>query len=193
MGFFSSLSSLFGFLGRKQMNIIVVGLDNSGKTTILNQLKAPETRAAHVVPTVGYSMSTFTNENFLFNAFDMSGQSKYRTVWESYYSKCHAIMFVVDSSDRLRMAVARDELWILLDHKDINTKKVPILVLANKMDEKDAMTSAEITASLGLDVIRGHHWGIFSTCALTGAGLDKAMEWLAKEMKQYMETYPEYC
>lgn len=49
---------------------------------------------------------------------------KYRNLWESYYASAQAIVFVVDSADRLRMSVARDELWMLLDHKDISSKSV---------------------------------------------------------------------
>ncbi|PAV68942.1 hypothetical protein WR25_02142 [Diploscapter pachys] len=121
MGFFSSLSQLLG-LGKKQVNVVVIGLDNSGKTTILNHLKTPDTRVAQIVPTVGYAMTNFATENFSFNAFDMAGAGKYRNLWESYYASAQAIVFVVDSADRLRMSVARDELWMLLDHKDISSK-----------------------------------------------------------------------
>ncbi|CAB3403544.1 unnamed protein product [Caenorhabditis bovis] len=187
MGFFSSLSSLFG-LGKKQVHVVVVGLDNSGKTTILNQLKTPETRTAQIVPTVGFNVSNVQTGNLVINAFDMAGQAKYRSMWESYYSTAQGIVFVVDSSDKLRMPLARDELWMIMDHKDIAHKPVPILVLANKMDEPEAMTSAEISVSLGLEVIRGHHWTIQSTCALNGVGLDKAMQWLSSEILIYLET-----
>ena len=44
----------------------------------------------------------------------MSGQGRYRNLWEHYYRDCQGIIFVVDSSDRLRMVVAKDELDMLL-------------------------------------------------------------------------------
>ncbi|EYC30575.1 hypothetical protein Y032_0005g2729 [Ancylostoma ceylanicum] len=187
MGFLSSLSQMLG-VGRRQVNVIVVGLDNSGKTTMLNYLRTPETRTTQIAPTVGYSVTNFVTENFSFTAFDMAGQGKYRNLWETYYVNSQAVIFVVDSADRLRMAVARDELWMILDHKDINGRQIPILVLANKMDAKDAMTSAEISTSLGLDLIRGHKWNIHATCALNGAGIQRALEWLSKEIKTYMDS-----
>lgn len=125
MGFFSSIGNFLGF-GKRNVNILVIGLDNSGKTTILNQLKSQEVQSMTIVPTVGYNVEKFTNANFTFTAFDMSGQSKYRNLWENYYKNVQGIIFVVDSVDRLRVAVARDELWILLDHKDVMHKKVSI-------------------------------------------------------------------
>ncbi|KAK6019309.1 ADP-ribosylation factor family protein [Ostertagia ostertagi] len=133
---------------------------------MLNYLRTPETRTSQIAPTVGYSVTNFTTESFSFTAFDMAGQGKYRNLWETYYLNAQAVIFVVDSADRLRVAVARDELWMILDHKDISGRPIPILVLANKMDAKDAMAAAEISTSLGLDLIRGHKWNIHATCAL---------------------------
>ncbi|KAE9416995.1 hypothetical protein Angca_004364 [Angiostrongylus cantonensis] len=187
MGFFSSLSQILG-VGRRQVSVIVVGLDNSGKTTMLNYLRTPETRMTQIAPTVGFSVANFITNNFNFTAFDMAGQGKYRNLWETYYVNSQAVIFVVDSADRLRMAVARDELWMILDHKDVAGRPVPILVLANKMDLKDAMTSAEISTSLGLDLIRGHKWNIHGICALNGAGIQRALEWLTKEIKSYLDS-----
>lgn len=46
----------------------------------------------------------------------MSGQSKYRTLWEHYYAQSEAIIFVVDAADDLRFAVAQNELQELLAH-----------------------------------------------------------------------------
>lgn len=37
----------------------------------------------------------------------MSGQGRYRSLWEHYYSDVEAIVFVLDSSDRIRMCVAK--------------------------------------------------------------------------------------
>ncbi|VDO90498.1 unnamed protein product [Haemonchus placei] len=187
MGFLSTLSQILG-VGRRQVNVIVVGLDNSGKTTMLNYLRTPETRTSQIAPTVGYSVTNFTTESFSFTAFDMAGQGKYRNLWETYYLNAQAVIFVVDSADRLRVAVARDELWMILDHKDISGRPIPILVLANKMDAKDAMAAAEMSTSLGLDLIRGHKWNIQATCALNGAGVQRAIEWLTKEIKAYLES-----
>uniref|UniRef100_A0A1I7ZK94 ADP-ribosylation factor-like protein 6 n=1 Tax=Steinernema glaseri TaxID=37863 RepID=A0A1I7ZK94_9BILA len=186
MGILSSIGSIFTSR-RKAVNILVLGLDNSGKTTIINKMKPSDTQVTQIVPTVGYSVDRFTAGNMLFSSFDMSGQSKYRNLWENYYSTCEGIAFVVDSNDRLRMAVARDELWMVLDHKDITSNKVPIIVFANKMDEKGAMTPTEVTKELGLDSIRDQNWTIVGTCALTGEGLQHGMEWLASNIRVHMD------
>lgn len=58
MGFFDKLAAFFG-LRKKEANIVVVGLDNSGKTTILNKLKPPEYQSHDIVPTVGFGVEKF--------------------------------------------------------------------------------------------------------------------------------------
>ena len=77
----------------------------------------------------------------------MSGQSRYRTLWERYYSDCHGVISVVDSSDTMRMSVANNELQMLLRHPEMErSSQVPILVLANKADLPNAMPSVQVRA-----------------------------------------------
>jgi len=52
-----------------------------------------------------------------FTMFDMSGQAKYRNLWEHYYTDTDAVIFVVDSADAVRMCVVKDELNTILAHK----------------------------------------------------------------------------
>jgi len=53
----------------------MVGLDNSGKTTIMNWMKPKKknTLITEVTPTISYNIDTFKKQNFDFTVFDMSG------------------------------------------------------------------------------------------------------------------------
>ena len=73
-----------GNLGSKKANTVVVGLDNSGKTTLINFLLP--TKQIEITPTVGFQTEKFKKNNIVFNIFDMSGQSQCRTIWEKYYA-----------------------------------------------------------------------------------------------------------
>lgn len=125
----------------------------------------------------------YYDRNVGFTAFDMSGQGKYRNLWEHYYKECQGIVFVVDSSDKLRMVVAKDELDILLQHPDIRLRKMPILFFANRMDAKDAMSSVKVSQVLGLERIMNKPWHISATNSATGEGLHEGVEWLATQIK----------
>jgi ADP-ribosylation factor-like protein 6 len=63
----------------------------------------------------------------------MSGQGRYRSLWEHYYTDVEAIIFVLDSTDRLRMCVAKEELIQLLSHEEIKKTRAPVLFFANKV------------------------------------------------------------
>ncbi len=78
-------------------------------------------------------MEEFAKNNLHFTVYDMSGQTRYRSLWEHYYSEVQAIIFVLDSTDRIRMCVAKEELDTLLNHPEIQHSPAPILLFANKV------------------------------------------------------------
>lgn len=45
----------------------------------------------------------------------------------------HAIIFVVDSSDKLRMVVAKEELDTLLNHEGTSLTKHPLILLCKRL------------------------------------------------------------
>ncbi|XP_065348628.1 ADP-ribosylation factor-like protein 6 isoform X1 [Cloeon dipterum] len=184
MGLLTKLMAILGF-NRREVNVLVVGLNNSGKSTLVNQLKPEEQRATEIVPTVGFNVEKFNNKNVGFTAFDMAGQGRYRELWEHHYKDCQGIIFVVDSSDGLRLVVARDELEALLDHQHIRSKRhLPILVFANKMDVRGALSAVQVSASLGLEKISNKPWHICASNAMTGEGLQEGIEWLTNQIRQ---------
>lgn len=160
MAFFTKLLTFLGFK-KREANILVVGLDNSGKTTIMNHFKPAEEKTNEIVPTVGFNVEKFKIKNLTFTAFDMSGQGRYRNLWEHYYKGVQGIIFVIDSSDSLRLVVAKDELEMMLKHPDIASKPaIPILFFANKMDLKESLSSVKISQTLGLDQLKNKAWHI---------------------------------
>ncbi|XP_066152078.1 ADP-ribosylation factor-like protein 6 isoform X1 [Euwallacea fornicatus] len=190
MGLFQKLATFLG-VRKKEVNVLVVGLNNSGKTTVVNSFKSEDDKVADIVPTVGFSVERFQNQNLAFTAFDMSGHGRYRDLWEHYYKDCHGIIFVIDSSDRLRLVVVKEELDLLLQHPDISRKKLPILFFTNKMDCKDALSSVKIAAALGLaglDKIMDKPWHISASNALTGEGLQEGVEWLTQQIREILSV-----
>lgn len=58
MGLFSKLAFFLG-VRKKEVNVLVVGLNNSGKSTVVNHFKNEEEKVTDVVPTVGFSVEKF--------------------------------------------------------------------------------------------------------------------------------------
>eukprot|EP00392_Amoebophrya_sp_AT5.2_P014261 g14408.t1 len=181
MGFFQRL---FGslFEGTK-VKLLLVGLDNSGKTTILNIMK-PKKSSMNTVPTVGYSEEVFTKNGVQFSAVDMSGQGKYRNLWESQVEECEGIIFVIDATDKLRFAVAKDELDTLLANQTLQRRPVPMLLFANKMDVPGAAAPLDCMKALTLEQIRDRQWNIFPSDALHNVGIEPGVKWLVEAVKK---------
>lgn len=179
MGLFKRFFSRLGG-SKTPVRVLCIGLDNSGKSTVINWLKPKKANAIEVTPTVGFSVEEFTKNNLAFTVYDMSGQGRYRNLWEHYYKEAGGVIFVIDSTDKIRMCVAKDELDMLLQHPDLG--KVPIVFLANKMDLPTALSSVECVQSLDLDKNTDRPWHITATNAITGEGLDEAVSWLGDQM-----------
>ncbi|KAJ1809842.1 Arf GTPase arf1 [Coemansia sp. RSA 2523] len=175
-----SFSSLFQSLfGKKEMRILMVGLDAAGKTTILYKLKLGE--IVTTIPTIGFNVETVEYKNISFTVWDVGGQDKIRPLWRHYFQNTQGIIFVVDSNDRDRIPEARDELQRMLNEDEL--RDAILLVFANKQDLPTAMNNDEIVDSLNLGTIRNRQWYIQKTCATSGEGLYEGLEWLSENLK----------
>merc|ERR1711936_647535 len=126
-----TISSLFNQLfGKKQMRILMVGLDAAGKTTILYKLKLGE--IVTTIPTIGFNVETVEYKNISFTVWDVGGQDKIRPLWRHYFQNTDGLIFVVDSNDRERIAEAQDELMRMLNEDEM--RGAVLLVFANKQD-----------------------------------------------------------
>lgn len=61
MGLWERLSNLFRFK-KREVNVLVVGLNNSGKSTVINHFKNEEEKAHEIVPTVGFNVEKFRSK-----------------------------------------------------------------------------------------------------------------------------------
>ncbi|KAK9889069.1 hypothetical protein WA026_004341 [Henosepilachna vigintioctopunctata] len=171
----SVLTRLFG---KKQMRILMVGLDAAGKTTILYKLKLGE--VVTTIPTIGFNVETVEYKNISFTVWDVGGQNKIRKLWRHYYQNTDGLIFVIDSSDKDRFAEASTELHNILE--DDYLKDATLLVFANKQDLPSAMSAAELTDKLGLNQLSNRAWYIQATCATQGNGLYEGLDWLSNEL-----------
>ena len=160
--------------GKKEVKILMLGLDNAGKTTILYQLKMGET--VKTIPTNGLNIETIEYKKVLFTIWDVGGQDKIKVTWKHYYQNTDGLIFVVDSNDQNRINDAAGELKKLLAEEKL--KNCPVLVLANKQDLNGALVPGEVTKRLGLEVLNGRTWLVQGTSATTGQGLKKGLDWM---------------
>merc|ERR1719261_162365 len=174
-----TFSKVFGKLfGKKDVRILMVGLDAAGKTTILYKLKLGE--VVTTISTIGFNVETVEYKNISFTVWDVGGQDKIRTLWRHYYQNTEGLIFVIDSNDSARFDDARQELHKMLNEDEL--RDAFLLVFANKQDLPKAKTAAEITEKLGLHSLSQRKWYIQACCATTGDGLYEGLDWLSATM-----------
>ncbi|XP_055346403.1 ADP-ribosylation factor-like protein 6 [Paramacrobiotus metropolitanus] len=187
MGILDKIVSALG-TGPRTYHILVVGLDNSGKSTIINFLKPDNLRVSgEIPPTVGVKIEKVKYKNTILQFHDMSGQGKYRAMWERCFSDCHAIIFVVDSSDKVRVVVAKEEFDGLVQHPAMQERSIPLLVLANKKDQPNGIAATRCSQLFELEkLLANRTWHLQATNALTGEGVHEAFNWLT----DYLASLP---
>ena len=168
--------SLFSGLiwSKKEIRILILGLDNAGKTTLLYRLKIGE--VVTTIPTIGFNVESVTYKNLNFNVWDLGGQTSIRPYWRCYYANTAAVVFVIDSTDVERLETASGELRAMLDEDEL--RDAALLVFANKQDQPGAKGAGEISEALRLGELKDRNWSIMACSAIDGRGVNEGMDWL---------------
>ncbi len=90
-----------------EARILVLGLDNAGKTTILKKLSKESIDT--IMPTQGFNIKSMVSDGFKLNMWDIGGQKSIRPYWRNYFDNTDALVYVVDSADQERF----DEVCLL--------------------------------------------------------------------------------
>jgi ADP-ribosylation factor-like protein 8 len=131
--FLGWLKSLFW---KEEMEITIVGLQYSGKTTFTN-LIASDGFTEDTIPTVGFNMRKITKGRVVIKIWDIGGQPRFQNMSERYCRGVNAIVFMVDSDNQRVLETAKNQLHNLLDKPQL--QGIPVLVLGNKRDLPNAM------------------------------------------------------
>ncbi|CAF1071677.1 unnamed protein product [Adineta ricciae] len=165
--------------------ILMLGLDNAGKTTILYRMK--RTEDFHTVPTIGFNVETIAPcRGISLTVWDVGGQDHLRTLWHHYFDNVDGLVFVIDSTDSRRLGIARAELEGIYQHDAM--KNVPLIVLANKQDADDAIPAEQIARKLDLIEWPDDSYYIIPCCALSGDGITDAFTTLAQMIRQQQKS-----
>lgn len=164
----------------RELRILLLGLDNAGKTTLLKQLASEET--TNITPTQGFNIKSVQSEGFKLNVWDIGGQRKIRPYWRNYFENTDVLLYVIDSADVKRLEETGQELQELLFEDKLNG--VPLMIFANKQDLAGAEPVGKIGEGLGLHNIKDRSWQIQPCSAMSGEGVRDGMEWVCKVVKK---------
>ncbi|ODQ78301.1 hypothetical protein BABINDRAFT_172405 [Babjeviella inositovora NRRL Y-12698] len=164
----------------REMRILMLGLDNAGKTTILYKLKLGS-KTTTTVPTVGFNVETVKQKNVTFAVWDCGGQQRVRPLWRHYFTGTNALIYVVDCSDHARLEESKNELMRVINDKEL--AGCLLIVLANKQDMDGAVKPKELIESFQLNKLKDHTWNVVPTVATQGIGLVESLNWISSNSK----------
>ena len=165
--------------------LILCGLDNAGKSTIVCRLCSD---SSDPIPTVGFVPHTVKFGNKSIRLYDVGGGERIRGIWSSYFAEVYGVIYVIDSTD-VRRLPETIEVYKSLCNDPYLCKK-PILVLANKQDTNGALNGEQVESKLVADISRQNTF-ITETSGIQ-QGLDKNIKnglmWM---MKYITDNYHE--
>ncbi|CAH9103442.1 unnamed protein product [Cuscuta epithymum] len=189
---FSLLYGLWEYaFSKTEFNVLILGIDKAGKTTLLENLKSqflniealPPDR---IVPTVGLNIGRVEVSNSKLVFWDLGGQPGLRSIWEKYYEEAHAVLFVVDAACPSRFEDAKSALEKVLRHEEL--QGAPLLILANKQDLAKAVSVEELDRYLDLKKLDERVYTYQAVSAYEGTGIKESVNWLVNAMERSKRT-----
>jgi ADP-ribosylation factor-like protein 13B len=148
----------------KTMQVAILGVNNAGKTSIVNTLQGNKDAATK--PTLGFRPTTMMlGDETKIKFYDLGGGKKIRDIWEQYYHDVHAVVYVVDSSEtaEAHWDESREVFKNVYTHSLLSGK--PLLVVANKQDVNGSLDVETVCQYLGFETNRSQN---IVPCSATG-------------------------
>jgi ADP-ribosylation factor-like protein 8 len=165
---------------KEEMELTLVGLQYSGKTTFVNVIASGQ-YTEDMIPTVGFNMRKISKGNVTIKLWDIGGQPRFRTMWERYCRGVNAIVYMVDAANQETLGAAKTELHNLLDKPQL--QGIPVLVLGNKRDLPGALDEKKLIDELNLSSIQDREICCYSISCKKQENIDITLQWLTQHSK----------
>ena len=166
------------FKPKKHSRILMLGLDDSGKTSILYQLKLSDLiKTTH---TIGFNLETIKYKDIYLDIWDIGGCRFYKDeqliLFKHYLPNTDGIIYVIDCNRKEMLEKANKALLELMNKEEL--KNLPLLIFGNKQDLEGATCPNELTKFLEMEKIKNNKWLIQGSSALSGKGIKEGFDWL---------------
>ncbi|KAJ4454839.1 putative ADP-ribosylation factor family protein [Paratrimastix pyriformis] len=175
------LTSIKEFLFQKQMEVAVIGLQNAGKSTLVQAISEGRPVPEALLPTIGYNVKSIKKGGLSIKVWDCGGQQQLRPQWVQYCSEASCILYVVDSS-MLDLEESLRELRTIVAHPQL--AEIPLLVLGNKNDLDPHLSVGQLVAQLSLKSITGREVACYSISAKEARNMDSVINFLIKHAER---------
>ena len=195
---FTLFRGLWKYLFQKdEYFVLIVGLDNAGKTTFLEHVKRKFSTSDYkgiafdkIAPTVGMNVGKIDMKSAVIILWDLGGQEELQSLWNKYFLDCHGVIYVIDASDPQRLDESYQCFDFLISNADL--EGVPLLVLANKQDKPNSVTAEEVKEIFNKSASKlgKRDCMLQEISALKGEGMDDGINWLLQCVKRNVYRPP---
>lgn len=123
-----------------------MGLDNAGKSTLLTLLTTG--RITQLDPTKHEHSESVKINNVNIKVFDLGGHLAMRKMWRERFMNIQGIVYIVDTADSSRFEESQKEFQEILKNEEL--KDIPIVIMCNKIDKREARPEEELLQVFGL-------------------------------------------
>ena len=180
------LYSSNSFSPKTEISFILIGPENSGKTTALLNLVHPDDKILSV-PTADFNSDVTYYKNYTINLLDMSKSLWYRQSEEELHEILidkDALLFFVDCT-KIREKSYQIQIKILLQsflRVDLD-KNFPFIICVNKHDLSPDIDTEEVVKILNLYSLKDRKWYIKGVSAKYKYGIKDCLEWLISSLE----------
>lgn len=195
---YTLLSGLWRYLTQKnEYCILILGIDNAGKTTFLEHVKKKYATKAYrgipfdrITPTVGMNVGQVDLKSDRLILWDLGGQEELRTLWDKYFIDCHGVIYMVDATDVQRLEESYESFNEVIGTKDL--EGIPLLVMANKQDKEDALKADGIKEIFNRSAskIGKRDCMLLEMSAISGFGIEEGVTWMLQCVKRNHRRLP---
>lgn len=127
----------------KELRILLLGLDNAGKTTLLKKLASED--VTHITPTQGFNIKSVQTDGFKLNVWDIGGQRKIRPYWRNYFENTDVLVRYQSLSFQNGKVVCLTQLLVTIFRWPITQWLMPVRYRKVKHDLKISFYLAMVT------------------------------------------------
>lgn len=159
----------------EKINILLYGVQDSGKSTILKKLD--EKHITLQIPTIGVTIEKLEYKNFSIRCIDVIDRRIRMLPYMDYlYDNIHCIIYVVDCSNRRSLEFSVESFQRLIGNREMS--EYPIVILANKQDVANSLTTKEILREFEIKYITNRKVFIQGFSSLSDEGIHEILEWI---------------
>ncbi|KAL5392307.1 hypothetical protein DPSP01_000821 [Paraphaeosphaeria sporulosa] len=170
--------------------VLLIGLDESGKSTLLREYLSPRPESVHTLITERHIiLEELQAGPTTFQAYDIGGCRPDFFWWfeEGLFKRADAVIYLVDAADRDRIMEAREELIMhgLQANNGGMRRGVPLLVLATKTELENARRPDQIETYFIDNIITSigdRPTKVAGVNLTTGKGVLDALSWISNTL-----------